>query len=178
MQHYEGLCHIDSYVWPWALFLLSFTLWSLWVLSNAQSFIWFLIFDVLNIFFALSLLTSLFSRWGWGMCWEWVPNCFLLIQIAHHRQQHFSRLQKRSVEFSWACSLPCWPPSSTPHTHTYYAHTSTPLPTLGHCLWGLIGTMFLIVRQLNGSGGLHCQAEWGQECSLGEPEWGLLEVRY
>ncbi|KAJ7992971.1 hypothetical protein DPEC_G00267600 [Dallia pectoralis] len=28
--------------------------------------------------------------------------------------------------------------------------------------------MFPIVDQLNGSGGLHCSREWGQECSLGE----------
>lgn len=43
--------------------------------------------------------------WGIGMCWEWVPNCFLLIQIAHHRQQHFSGLQKRSAELSLFITL-------------------------------------------------------------------------
>lgn len=68
----------------------------------------------------------------------------------------------------WACSLPCWPPSSTPSRHTYYTHTPPPFTRPAHCLWGLIGAMFSIVSRLNGCRGLHCETEWGQECSLGE----------
>lgn len=50
------------------------------------------------------------------MCWEWVPNCFLLIQIAHHRQQHFSELQRRSAELSLFITL------LTPQLDPSYAH--------------------------------------------------------
>lgn len=104
---------------------LFFTLWSLWVLSNA-----FLNFCLLchiccfkhflpssfSFIDRLVLQMGVWSGVGVGMCWEWVPNCFLLIQIAHHRQQHFSGLQKRSAELSLFITL------LTPQLDPSYAH--------------------------------------------------------
>lgn len=102
------MCVALSFVSP-----LPFTLWSLWVVSNT-----FLKFYVhCHIYCFKHFLPSSFSFidrfvlqirggvWGIGMCWEWVPNCFLLIQIAHHRQQHFSGLQKRSAQLSLFITL-------------------------------------------------------------------------
>lgn len=31
------------------------------------------------------------------MCWEWAPNCFLLIEIAHQRLRHFTGPPQRSA---------------------------------------------------------------------------------
>lgn len=101
---------------------LPFTLWSLWVLSNA--FLKFYLVSHICCFkhFLPSPFIDQFvlqvgvGIGGIGMCWEWVPNCFLLIQITHHRQQHFSGLQKRSVELSLFITL------LTPQLDPSYAH--------------------------------------------------------
>lgn len=104
---------------------LPFTLWSPWVLSNV--FLKFYLGSHICCFkhflpFPFSLYWPVCSPdggWGLGgigMCWEWVPNYFLLIQIAHHRQQHFSGLQKRSAELSLFITL------LTPQLDPSYAH--------------------------------------------------------
>lgn len=115
MQHYEGLCHIDSRVALSFASALPFTFWSLGFIKSLNFYL------VSHICCFKHFLPSLFTdqfglQMGWGMCWEWVPNCFLLIQIAHHRQQHFSRLQKRSVELSLFITL------LTPQLDPSYAH--------------------------------------------------------
>ena len=103
---------------------LPFILWSLWALSNA--FLkFYLVSHICRFKHFHPSLFSFIDQFvlqmgvgigGIGMCWEWVPNCFLPIQIAHHRQQHFSGLQKRSVELSLFITL------LTPQLDPSYAH--------------------------------------------------------
>lgn len=98
--------------------------------------------------------------WGFGMCWEWAPNCFLLIQIAHQKQQHFSGPPKRSARLGLFIT-PLTPQLDPSYAHILHAHLH-PFTYPGSLSLGF-----------NWSDVLHCeQAQWRWRAPL----WGWMRA--
>lgn len=73
-----------------------------------------------------------------GMCGQWAPNCFLLIQIEHQRLQHFIRPPMRSATLGLFITLltPQLDPSYLHILHTHLHRFTYPCSLSMGFNWG------------------------------------------